>query len=126
MPGELTTRQAARELGVSARTVRRYLAVSKLEGRKVVREDGLQEWRIDADALRRVAADLKRARPRGQMRPDTVADEVRLLRETVEALQQQIERLSLQVAEYQRALPPPPAPEQTSDRPRRWWAFWRS
>ena len=115
MPGELTTRQAARELGVSARTVRRYLAVSKLEGRKVVREDGLQEWRIDADALRRVAADLTRPRPRGQRSPDTVADEVRLLRETVEALQQQIERLTAQVAEYQRALPPAPEPRRS------WW-----
>lgn len=118
MPGELTTKQAAKELGVSVRTVRRLLAKAKLEGRKVVREDGLQEWRIDADALRRVAADLTRPRPRGQRRADTVADEVRLLRETVEALQGQIERLTAQVAEYQRALPP--APEE---RKRSWWRW---
>lgn len=118
MPDELTTRQAANELGVSERTVRRYLAKAKLEGRKVVREDGLQEWRIDADAFRRVAADIKRPRPRGRKGPDPVADEVRLLRETVEALQGQIERLTAQVAEYQRALPP--APEE---RKRSWWRW---
>ena len=116
---ELTVKQAASELDVSARTIRRYLQAGKLRGRKVDRDNGLQEWRIDADSVRQ-------AKVSGQVRPkstradaDALAEEVRLLRgqnaEFMTVIGQLVGRIADLEATVQKALPP--APEEK----RSWW-----
>ena len=53
---ELTVKQAARELGRSARTVRDWAQRGTLSGRRIRGRRGM-EWRIAADSVRRKAAD---------------------------------------------------------------------
>ena len=116
---ELTVKQAAIELDVSARTIRRYLQTGKLRGRKVDRDNGLQEWRIDPDSVRQ-------ANVSGHRRPvtkgtdvDALAEEVRLLRgqnaEFMTVIGQLVGRIADLEATVQKALPP--APEEK----RSWW-----
>lgn len=133
---EYTVKQAARELGVSARTVRRWLASGRLSGRRDVRGNLGLEWRIDADSVRRVAADVLRGHNPTDMANghptdmavetlEALASEVRSLREENAAYREHLERLTLEVMALretvQRLLPP--APEE---RRRPWWRrLWR-
>ncbi len=120
-PLELTVKQAAIDLGLSERTVRRYLATAKLEGRKVERGQGRKEWAIDGDSVRRLAADTRK-RGRGQkLRTDTLASEIRSLREEVKAQREQIARLTVEVERQGRALLPPPEHKESEGR---WVRFW--
>ena len=102
--GELTTAEAAHALGVTDRTVRRYLHQGKLAGHKIVREDGLAEWRIDAGSVR-VLSEQKgsdRTADSGLTVADSMllVEELRELRREVAELRQTMTRLL------------PPAPEE--------------
>lgn len=106
---ELTVNQVANELGISPRTVRRWLASGRLAGRKVDRRDGRGnlgfEWRVPADGVRRMAADVSADSPRRTLPADApsdsatadgeaLLDEVRSLREENVEYRIQIERLA--------------------------------
>jgi excisionase family DNA binding protein len=114
----ITVPEAAAILGVSARTVRRYVRDGKLSGRKVDREGTLAEWQLDADIVEAVRADKQR----GQTRTDAperyalrlevqvaeLSDQVRTLTAALTAMQAQFQE---QTATLQRLLPPAPDPE---------------
>ena len=132
---ELTVNQVANELGISPRTVRRWLASGRLAGRKVDRRDGRGnlgfEWRVSADGVRRMAADVSADVPRRTLSADApsdsatadgeaLLDEVRSLREENVEYRLQLERLTEAVGrmahevlhlrdEVRKALPAPAA-----------------
>lgn len=139
---ELTVREAAHRLGVSERTVRRWLNSGRLRGRLDVRRDGQRnlgdQWRVDADSVREVAADVSTDRRRRTPPKVSVADVATAVREESRRTLEQIERLTAEVAELRetvhRLLPPPaaepeprsepePEPETRSavERLRDWW-----
>ena len=111
---ELTTAEAARALGVTDRTVRRYLHQDKLAGHKIVRDDGLQEWRIDAGSVRVLSE--QKGSDRTADSGLTVADSMLLVEE--------LRELRGEVAELRetmtRLLPPARAEKR-----RWWWPFSR-
>jgi septal ring factor EnvC (AmiA/AmiB activator) len=51
----MTVAQAARDLGLSERTVRRHCQSGRLRAQKVNVSDGLPEWIIEAESVRRLA-----------------------------------------------------------------------
>lgn len=132
---ELTVNQVANELGVSPRTVRRWLAAGRIVGRKVDRRNGRGnlgfEWRVSADEVRRMAADVSADVPRRTLSADApsdsatadgeaLLDEVRSLREENVEYRIQLERLTEAVGrmahevlhlreEVRKALPAPAA-----------------
>lgn len=123
-----TVKQAARELQVSPRTVRRWIDSGRLTGQKVVRGNLGMEWRISADSVRRVSADSRghssTATARGQPTDMTaeLLEEVRSLREEGAAYREHLERMTMEIArlreQVQRLLPP----AQEEHRP--WWRLW--
>ena len=116
---ELTTQQAARELGIAARTVRDWLRRGKLVGRMVVGRRG-NEWRISAESVTKQAAD-KAAGGKQEAAVDIgrrgggdyglLIAEVRSLREENAAYREHLERLTIEFerlrASVQRLLPAP-------------------
>ena len=129
---ELTTKQAAEELGVADRTVRRWLKQGKLTGRKVVRGNLGEAWRISAASVRRKAADsahgqqpaaIAQGQPTdavtvGQIQ--VLVNEVRSLREENAAYREHLERLTIEFerlrTSVQRLLPAP-----KDEKPRPWY-----
>lgn len=116
---ELTTKQAARELGIAARTVRDWLQRGKLVGRRVDGRRG-REWRISADSVAKQAADkaagggAKTAVPvgrRGGGDYGLLIAEVRSMREENAAYREHLERLTIEFerlrTSVQRLLPAP-------------------
>lgn len=120
-----TVKQAARELQVSPRTVRRWIDSGRLTGQKVVRGNLGIEWRISADSVRRVSADSRghssTATVRGQPTDMTaeLLEEVRSLREEGAAYREHLERMTMEIAalreHVQRLLPPAQAEHRS------WW-----
>jgi len=146
---ELTVKQVAADLRTSERTVRRWLTEGRLVGRRVDRGKNLgKAWRIDADSVRRVAADVSRgqtsaAKASGHAAATVAADqaealagEVRSLREegaeyrrvielqaqAIGNLSGRVNELADQVAQLRRLLPP--APEEVTSRPSWWRRLW--
>lgn len=138
----LTVKQAADELRTSERTVRRWLTSGKLVGRKVDRGKLGLEWRVDANSLRTVAADLDGGQARRPKPTDTTADtsaeviavltgEVRSLREENAEYRQVIEQLAVQVsglrhevAAVQKLLLPAPQEVPAATARTRFAAWW--
>ena len=117
---ELTVKQAAKRLNRSTRTIRRWCQTGKLRGRKVDREDGLEEWRIESVSVALVRPAARRGqRPRGQS-VDSTAEELRLLREEIAEYHTVIGQLVTRIAGLETAVRQlPPA------RSKPWWALWR-
>lgn len=119
-----TVKQAANELQVSTRTVRRWLRNGKLHGHLVGRDDGLKEWRIDAVSLMTVRGG-RQSRPKsGGKSLDALSDEIRLLREQNAEYLQAIGQLAGRVAALERTLQRllPPASSPAGPRaPIPWW-----
>lgn len=104
---ELTVKQAAKELQVSERTVRRYLVAGKLEGRRIDRENLAPMWRVSSASVRRLVKPRDSAT--GQTAGSDVSDlvaEVRMLREEGAQYREQIERLTMAFEDLKRSLPP--------------------
>ena len=122
---ELTVKQAAKELQLSERTVRRYLTAGKLEGRRIDRENLAPIWRVSAASVRRLVKPQDSAT--GQAAGKDVSDlvsEVRMLREEGAQYREQIERLTMAFEDLKRALPPAPAEATADDPPAEappWW-----
>jgi len=132
----LGLKQAAQQLGVSERTVRRWLTTGKLEGRRVSTPFG-PGWTIKADSAPLVA-------PKGADMIETanappLAELVALVERQQNRIVELASRLAVAVAEVERlaitALPAPhPEPVATESTPaaetvsapavRRWWRFW--
>ena len=122
---ELTVRQAAKELRISERSVRRYLATGKLEGRLVDRESLKPIWRVSAASVRRLVKpqDSATGQAAGKDVSDLVA-EVRMLREEGAQYREQIERLTMAFEDLKRSLPPVKVEEPAEEKPEvkvSWW-----
>ena len=119
---ELTVRQAAKELRLSERSVRRYLATGKLEGRLVDRESLKPIWRVSAASVRRLVKpqDSATGQAAGKDVSDLVA-EVRMLREEGAQYREHIERLTMAFEELKRALPPATTEEPDPEVKLTWW-----
>lgn len=120
---ELTVKQAARELSVSERTVRRWLQTGKLRGRKVDRTGGqkpLTEWRIDPVSVQQAKASGLGRPMAAPTEADALAEEVRLLRqqnaEFMTVIGQLVVRIADLEASVQKALPPP-----SEEKKKSWW-----
>ena len=125
---EFTVNQAARELGLSPRTVRRRIDQGRLVARTVDRGNLGYMYRVSAESVRRLAADSadgQQPKDTAQGQPlDTVAAgavleltaEVRSLREENAEYRQHLERLTIAFTELQqtvqRLLPAAPAEKQ--------------
>jgi len=132
----LTLGQVAKELQRSEKTIRRYLKQGRFDQAAVHAEKTATgfRYRIDLDAVTALKAELDQGRKldsKVDIMGSNVLDTQALVQAVVEQLRPvlvqairdenadlraQIERLTTQVAEYQRALPP--APEEGK---RSWW-----
>jgi len=107
----MTVAQAARDLGLSERTVRRHCQSGRLRAQKVNVSDGLPEWIIEAESVRRLAADLSGQKKRSSLsaraadRPDATADEVRSLSMRLAELTEVMAGLVTGQADMMKALP---------------------
>jgi len=126
---ELTVKQAGQRLGLADRTIRRWCRTGKLKGRKVDRERGLQEWRIDAASVEAVRQSAQRGQRPSERRGQAVADELRLLREQLAEYEtvmgqmvSRIENQSDQIAQLQGVVQRLLPPARTE---KRWWQLWR-
>ena len=144
---ELTVKEAARQLDVSDRTVRRLVNSGRIIGRKLDRGGPAGTWLIDSASVRRVAADLakpdrpeelhgQQARTDGQLVVRELAQEVRGLRaeqtEQIHRLREEnaeyrghLERLTQEIQSLQQTMQRllPPAQEEKRSLP--WWKFWQ-
>jgi excisionase family DNA binding protein len=118
---EMTVKQAASTLTVSARTVRRYLQTGKLSGRKVDRAGGRKEWRVSEDSVRTLAASGQVRPVAGGKRADLAAEELKLLRaqnaELMTVMGQLVTRIGELESTVQKALPAAAEPATR----RTWW-----
>ena len=107
----LTVAQAAADLGLSTRTVRRYLQKGRLAGTKQVVGNGLAEWQIEPGSVRNLKAELAgqagRTRPaaKGAGRSDATAAEVRAMNQRLAELTQVMAGIVAGYAETQKLLP---------------------
>ena len=106
MDTKLTVRQAGRKLNLSSKNVKRWLKRGKLNGEKV---DG--KWRVQVDSAFKHYLNADDAQMEVQLAIDQLRDETRHLRESlanrdeqIEAMNQQIERLSQLLAVAHRSL----------------------
>ena len=121
---ELTVQQAARELGVGERTVRKWCKEGRLVARKGRGQFG-PRWLISADDIgkKRVAHSAEREEQTLESEGGTgaalqfraILDEMRRMQEEVASYREQLERLTVVV---ERLLPP-------ARTEKRWWQFWR-
>lgn len=107
----LTVSQAAADLGLSPRTVRRYLEKGRLAGTKQDVGNGLAEWQIEPGSVRNLKADLAgqtgRTRPADKTadKPDATAAEVRAMNQRLAELTQVMAGIVAGYAETQKLLP---------------------
>ncbi len=107
----LTVAQAAADLGLSTRTVRRYLEKGRLAGTKQDVGNGLAEWQIEPDSVRNLKADMatqgRRTGPadRPADKSDATAAEVRAVNQRLAELTQVMAGIVAGYAETQKLLP---------------------
>ena len=108
----LSAQQAAEQLNVDGRTVRRYIAVGirvggkmiRLEARQVRGKRGSPEWQIYQSDLDRFKAELDRGATEGQSSSDILAAEERqgqALSTSIQIISEELERRSVALAEAQ-------------------------
>ena len=119
---ELTTKQAAVELGVTPRTVCNWCNAGKLMARKEAGKFG-DRWLVSAQSVREKRSEASIEAERGSAESTfsrQVLDELRRLREENAAYREHLERLTIRIEElqetFQRLLPP------AREEKRSWWA----
>ena len=121
---ELTVKQAATELGVTARTVCNWCNAGKLVARKEPGKFG-DRWLVSAQSVREKRSEASTEAWRGSAEAiisRQVLAELRRLREENAEYREHLERLTIEFerlrTSVQRLLP---AHEEPT---RRWWRFW--
>ena len=107
---EFTVKQAARELGVTPRTVRNWCSTGRLVGKKKPGKYG-PRWLISADDVRRKRVEGRAELGRGRGGGDgsvLVLGELRSLREELAAYREHLERLTIIIQRQLPAAPPQP------------------
>jgi excisionase family DNA binding protein len=114
---EITVDEAAAILGASPRTVRRWCKAKKLVGRQVDRGNGRvlpgNEWRIDADSVQALAAELAAdASPADTTRKPKRAQAARPLTRVDSRLAADLRAFRAEIADLQAALAALPGEQQ--------------
>ena len=120
---ELTTQQAADELGVTTRTVCNWCNAGKLVARKERGKFG-DRWLVSAQSVTEKGSEASTEAKRGSVETGLsrqVLDELRRLREENAEYRQHLELLTIRIDQLQQAV----TRLLPAAKPRRWWRLWR-